>query len=66
MVAVQPGRYYGSDEKLAAIGVFTNIRHADEQWCGMFHLKGLVFKIFPIDTDGPIAVVLLNVASCTN
>jgi len=63
MVAVQPGRCHGSDEKLTAIGVFTNIRHADEQWCGMLHLEGLIFKVFSVDTDGPIAVVLFNVAS---
>jgi len=66
MIAVQPGRHHGSDEKLAAIGVFTNICHADEQWCGVFHLKGLIFKIFPVDTDRSIAVVLFNIASCNN
>lgn len=62
MVIIQPGCCYSGNEKLAAVGISSSIRHADKQRSAVLHLKGLIIKIFAVNTDGASAVAVFNVA----
>lgn len=63
MVIVQPRCRYGGDEKLAAIGVRSGIRHTDKQWSAVFHLKGFVVKILAVYTYGTSTVAIFDITT---
>lgn len=66
MVIVQPRCCYGCNKKLAAVGVLPSVRHADEQWPAVFHLERFVVEIFAINTEGPGAIAIFDIATCND
>ena len=49
VLAVQPARHDGGDEKLRAVGVLAGVGHGQETWAGVFELEVLVLELLAVD-----------------
>jgi hypothetical protein len=63
VLAVKVGRWYSRDEKLAAVGVGTSIRHAEQPCADVLVLEILVSKLGAVDALAASSVVVGEVAT---